>query len=46
VYRPLPSDDPMQRKPDIALAKKRLSWKPSTRLDSGLRKTVAYFAKA
>ena len=46
VFRPLPSDDPMQRKPDIALAKKRLSWKPSTPLDSGLRKTVAYFAKA
>jgi UDP-glucuronate decarboxylase len=45
VFRPLPSDDPMQRKPDIALAKKRLSWKPSTRLDAGLRKTVAYFAR-
>jgi UDP-glucuronate decarboxylase len=44
VFRPLPSDDPMQRKPDIALAQKRLSWKPSMRLDSGLRKTVAYFA--
>jgi UDP-glucuronate decarboxylase len=46
VFRPLPSDDPMQRKPDIALAKKRLSWRPSTPLDSGLRKTVAYFAQA
>jgi UDP-glucuronate decarboxylase len=46
VFRPLPSDDPMQRKPDIALAKKRLSWKPSTRLDSGLRDTVAYFAQS
>jgi UDP-glucuronate decarboxylase len=46
VHRPLPSDDPMQRQPDIALARKRLSWKPSTRLDSGLRKTVAYFAKS
>jgi UDP-glucuronate decarboxylase len=46
VLRPLPSDDPMQRQPDIALAKKRLSWTPSTTLDSGLRKTIAYFAKA
>jgi UDP-glucuronate decarboxylase len=45
VFRPLPSDDPMQRQPDIALVKKRLSWKPSTRLDSGLRKTIAYFAE-
>jgi UDP-glucuronate decarboxylase len=45
VFRPLPSDDPMQRKPDIALAKKRLSWKPSTRLESGLRSTIKYFSQ-
>jgi UDP-glucuronate decarboxylase len=45
VFRPLPSDDPMQRKPDIALAKKRLSWRPSTRLDSGLRRTIGYFSQ-
>jgi UDP-glucuronate decarboxylase len=44
VHRPLPSDDPVQRRPDISLAKKRLSWAPSTALDRGLRKTVAYFA--
>jgi UDP-glucuronate decarboxylase len=45
AFRPLPSDDPLQRKPDIALARKRLAWKPSTRLEDGLRKTIAYFAK-
>jgi UDP-glucuronate decarboxylase len=45
VFRPLPSDDPMQRKPDIALAKKRLSWKPATGIDRGLRETIKYFAQ-
>jgi UDP-glucuronate decarboxylase len=45
VFRPLPSDDPLQRQPDIRLAAKRLSWKPSTRLESGLRQTIAYFSR-
>jgi len=42
--RPLPSDDPKQRRPDITLAKDTLSgWEPSTPLEMGLRKTIAYF---
>ena len=43
VFRPLPSDDPVQRQPDIALAKSLLSWEPRVGLDEGLRKTVQYF---
>lgn len=43
VYIPLPSDDPMQRKPDISLAKEKLGWQPKIGLDEGLRKTIAYF---
>ena len=46
VYRPLPSDDPMQRRPDIALAKKRLKWTPTTRVERGLRSTIDYFKNA
>ncbi|HEX3098353.1 MAG TPA: hypothetical protein VHQ02_11570, partial [Usitatibacter sp.] len=42
--RPLPSDDPKQRRPDIALARGSLGgWEPSTPLEMGLRKTIAYF---
>src|SRR2546425_6760304 len=43
VFKPLPEDDPMQRKPDISLAKRELSWLPNVALDEGLKKTVAYF---
>ena len=43
VYRPLPSDDPRQRKPDIALAKEKLDWEPKIRLEEGLERTIAYF---
>jgi UDP-glucuronate decarboxylase len=46
VYRPLPSDDPMQRRPDIALAKKRLKWTPTTKVERGLRNTIDYFKNA
>jgi len=42
--RPLPSDDPKQRQPDIALAKAKLGWQPKTALDDGLRRTIGYFA--
>lgn len=42
-FRPLPSDDPMQRQPDISLARKELAWQPTVRLDDGLKKTIAYF---
>ena len=43
VYRPLPQDDPKQRKPDISLAKKELSWQPNIQLNEGLTKTIDYF---
>jgi UDP-glucuronate decarboxylase len=42
-YRPLPSDDPRQRQPDITKAREILGWRPTTDLDAGLRKTIAYF---
>jgi UDP-glucuronate decarboxylase len=42
-HKPLPSDDPRQRKPDISLAKKKLKWKPTTSLEEGLEKTIRYF---
>jgi UDP-glucuronate decarboxylase len=45
VFRPLPSDDPRQRQPDIALAKGQLGWEPQIPLDEGLRLTIAYFKK-
>ncbi len=44
VFMPLPSDDPMQRQPDITLAKERLGgWTPLVQLEQGLEKTIAYF---
>ena len=43
VNKPLPGDDPKQRKPDIALAQKALKWSPTIALDQGLKKTIAYF---
>jgi UDP-glucuronate decarboxylase len=43
VRRPLPADDPRQRQPDIALARKVLDWSPRTPLKEGLAKTIAYF---
>ena len=43
VERPLPSDDPTQRKPDISLAKKILNWEPEIELSEGLDRTIPYF---
>lgn len=43
VFRPLPSDDPLQRQPNIDVAKKQLAWEPSVQLEEGLKKTIAYF---
>lgn len=43
TYLPRPSDDPSQRQPDIALAKKKLNWEPKVSLRDGLRKTIDFF---
>ena len=43
VYKPLPEDDPMQRKPVIDLAKKELNWEPKVPLEEGLKATIQYF---
>lgn len=45
VFKPLPGDDPKQRKPDITLAENVLGWKPNTQLKEGLVKTISYFDK-
>ncbi|NJK97253.1 MAG: SDR family oxidoreductase [Bacteroidales bacterium] len=45
VYMPLPQDDPIQRQPDISLAKEKLGWEPKLPLEEGLKKTIAYFEK-
>jgi dTDP-glucose 4,6-dehydratase len=45
VFKPLPQDDPKQRKPDITKAKKILKWEPQVRLAEGLVKTIEYFRK-
>jgi len=45
INNPLPQDDPKQRRPDISLATRRLGWRPSIDLESGLRTTVGYFAQ-
>lgn len=42
-FKPLPSDDPMQRRPDITLAKQKLRWEPKISLEEGLKKTIQYF---
>ena len=42
-FKPLPSDDPVQRQPDISLARRLLHWSPSVPLEAGLQKTIRYF---
>ena len=44
IYKPLPSDDPMQRQPDISVAKNTLGWEPQIQLVEGLTRTIPYFA--
>lgn len=44
-FKPLPSDDPERRKPDISLAKDKLQWEPTIALRDGLAKTIEYFAR-
>ena len=43
VFKPLPQDDPKQRKPDITKARKILKWEPKVKLVDGLTDTIAYF---
>ncbi len=43
VYKPLPSDDPAQRQPDLTLAKQKLRWEPKVGLEEGLKRTCEYF---
>jgi UDP-glucuronate decarboxylase len=46
VYRPMPEDDPKQRKPDITQAREILGWEPKVQLEAGLKKTIEYFAQS
>ena len=43
VFKPLPQDDPKQRRPDISLARRYLKWNPKVKLESGLKETFRYF---
>ncbi len=43
IFKPLPHDDPLQRKPDINVAKDKLNWQPSIKIEEGLQKTIKYF---
>ena len=45
IFKPLPADDPKQRRPDISLAKKKLNWQPKIKLEDGLWETINYFRK-
>ncbi|MRR57206.1 MAG: SDR family oxidoreductase [Deltaproteobacteria bacterium] len=45
VFKPLPSDDPKQRQPDISLAREKLGWEPKSDIDTGLKKTIDYFSR-
>lgn len=45
IFKPLPEDDPKQRRPDISLARELLSWEPKTSLEEGLRLTIDWFKK-
>ena len=45
IFKPLPKDDPQQRRPDISLAKEKLDWSPKIELEEGLKKTILYFDK-
>ncbi|MBQ7585262.1 MAG: SDR family oxidoreductase [Desulfovibrionaceae bacterium] len=45
IFKPLPADDPKQRRPNIEKAKRELNWQPTIDLETGLKKTIPYFAK-
>ncbi len=44
-FKPLPVNDPRRRQPEISLAKERLGWQPTVRLEDGLKETIAYFQR-
>ena len=46
IFKPLPEDDPKQRRPDITKAQKMLGWNPTVKLDTGLRETVEWFKRS
>jgi len=46
IYKDLPEDDPLRRKPDISLAIEKLDWSPTINLEEGLKRTIAYFKKS
>jgi UDP-glucuronate decarboxylase len=46
IFNPLPQDDPVQRKPDIGLAREALGWEPTVSLEAGMAKTIAHFRQA
>ncbi len=46
VFKPLPQDDPVRRKPDITLAQEKLNWSPQIPLEEGLKRTIEYFKKS
>ncbi len=43
IFKPLPQDDPLQRRPDITLAREKLQWEPTIDVEKGLNKTIEYF---
>ena len=43
ILKPLPTDDPLRRKPDISSAKENIDWEPNVSLDDGLKQTIKYF---
>jgi UDP-glucuronate decarboxylase len=45
VFKPLPSDDPRRRRPDITLANEKLGWRPTAQLETGLTRTIEYFER-
>lgn len=45
VYKSLPEDDPVQRRPIIDLAKQELDWEPKVRMEEGMMKTIEYFKR-
>ncbi len=45
IFKPLPKDDPIQREPDISLAKEKLNWQPTVNVKTGLLQTIEYFSK-